>query len=94
MAFTTTEHIDVGYKDDATGICHNVRELMVDIPCKNLSHCFPNIHTLTVPFEASLSHHDCAQFRRLRHLITTNINMLPSRARHIHTLTLCKTNGL
>jgi hypothetical protein len=81
-------------RNDTASVCPNVRKLTVDVPCNNLSHRFPNVHTVTILSEENLSRDDCAQFSRLHHLITTNINMVPFPARHIHTLTLFKTNDL
>ncbi|CAF3549627.1 unnamed protein product [Rotaria sp. Silwood1] len=76
--------------DDTISICPNVRYLTVDVPCTNLSRRFPNIHTLNVLHECNFSNDDHVEFRRLRHLKTTNINMVPFLpTKYIHTLTLC-----
>ncbi|CAF3607368.1 unnamed protein product [Rotaria sp. Silwood1] len=76
--------------DDTISICPNVRYLTVDVPCTNLSRRFPNIHTLNVLHECNFSNDDHVEFRQLRHLKTTNINMIPFLpTKHIHTLTLC-----
>jgi hypothetical protein len=90
------EQLDVSMlaKNDTTSVCPNVRELTVDVPYKNLAQRFPNIHTLIVLSEENVSRNDCVQFRRLDQLLTTNINMVPSPARRIHTLALFETNEL
>lgn len=81
-------------KDDTKSICPNVRQLTVDIPCKNLSRRFPNVHTLINLDNENLSENDYIQFRQLRYLETTNINMISSSAFHLHTLTLFHTDHL
>ncbi|CAF2788225.1 unnamed protein product [Rotaria sp. Silwood2] len=79
-------------EDDATSVCSKVVSLIVDVPCHgmNLSHRFPNIHTLTV-----LSTHkpDLGNFRRLRHLVTNNMELVSCLAQRINTLTLINDNG-
>jgi hypothetical protein len=81
-------------KNDTTSVCPNIEELTVDVPYKNLAQRFPNIYKLIVLSEGNVSRNDCAQFRWLDQLLTTNINMVPSPARRIHTLALFKTNEL
>jgi hypothetical protein len=81
--------------DDDTNVCSAVRSLIVDTACTNLSHRFPNIDTLTILPNYNLSQDNYIEFRRLRHLIMTNINTVSSFViRRIHTLTLSKTDEL
>ncbi|CAF1437903.1 unnamed protein product [Rotaria sp. Silwood1] len=85
------EQLDISMlaDDDTISICPNIRYLTVDVPCTDLSRRFPNIHTLNVLVEYNISGNDHEKFRRLRHLKTTNINMisfLPTK--RIQTLTL------
>ncbi|CAF5046216.1 unnamed protein product [Rotaria sp. Silwood1] len=85
------EQLDISMlaDDDTISICPNIRYLTVDVPCTDLSRRFPNIHTLNVLVECNISGNDHEEFRRLRHLKTTNINMilfLPTK--RIQTLTL------
>ena len=81
-------------EDDTKSVCPNVRQLIVDVPCKNLFHRFPNIHTLIILDNDNFSNDDYIPFRQLRYLETTNINMVSSSAFHIHTLTLFHTDNL
>jgi len=79
-------HTSILAKNDTNSICPNVQYLTVDVPCQNLSHRFPNIHTLTILPGCNLSHHNYIGFRRLRHLTIKNINIVPSSViQHIHT---------
>jgi len=79
-------------KDDTISICSNVTSLVVDIPCHdmNLSHRFPHIHTLTVRATYTSGLHG---FRRLRHLITHNMELISCLAPQIDTLTLTNANS-
>lgn len=88
-------HTSMLATDDTTSVCPNVRHLTVDVPCTNLSHRFPNVHTLTIIHECDLSQDNHIGFRRLRHLTMRNINIVPSSLiQHTHTMTLFETNEL
>jgi hypothetical protein len=82
-------HLSLLAEDDTESICQNVRYLTVDVACRNLSHRFPNVHTLTVLPQSNLSSDDIVGFRHLRYLIADNMEIVPSPLkRHIHTLAL------
>ncbi len=85
-------HTSMLANDDTSSVCSNVQYLTLDMPCTNISHRFPNIHTLNILPECNLSQDDYIEFRQLRHLIMNNINIVPSSViRHIHTITLFDT---
>jgi hypothetical protein len=88
-------HLSMLAEDDTENICPNVQYLTVDVACTNLSHRFPNVHTLIVLPQSNLARDDFVGFRRLRHLTVDNMEMVPSSlTQHIHTLTLSKTFNL
>ena len=60
-------------KDNTMSVCSNVRELIVDVPCSDLTRRSPNINTLAVLCKCKL---DACNFPRLRRLITTNIEVV------------------
>ncbi|CAF0937399.1 unnamed protein product [Adineta steineri] len=80
-------------EDDTTSICPKADSLTIVGPYHdmNLSARFPNIRTLTVLTIETLDLH---KFRRLRHLITDNMELLPHLTPRIHTLTLINKNGI
>ena len=83
--------------DDTKSVCPNVRHLTVDVSSTsiNLSHCFPNLDSLTILRGCHLSHNDYFGFRHLRHLTMKDINVVPSSIiRRIHTMTLFNIDEL
>ena len=81
--------------DDIVSCCPNVEDLTVSKAQANLASRYPNIQTLRILQKNNLSHDDYINFRRLRHLITTNITLIPSPVgRNIHSLTLLSIENL
>ena len=74
----------------------NIQHLIVDIPSVITSHCFTNLHTLTIAIDdGDFSNYTSKQFPALRHLIIKRINIIsPSILRRISTLTLSNIDDL
>ena len=74
----------------------NIRHLIVDRPSVMISHCFTNLHTLTITVDdGDFSNYTVKQFPTIRRLIIKRIDMIcPSILQRISTLMLSTIDGL
>ena len=81
--------------DDTTSVCPIVQTLIIDKVCSNISHHFPNIHTLIIHRDFNLCSNDWIAFHHLRHLTVPTIHQIPpSVIRRLYTLTLSTIDDL
>ena len=74
----------------------NIQHLIVDRPSVTISHCFTNLHTLTIAIDdGDFSNYTIKQFPEIRRLIIKRIDMIsPSILQRISALMLSTIDGL